>query len=170
MNFLFSKGGGGWRKTFKIFPIIILSRHRKFGLTSLSDCARYLRVPHNNKYHYQFNPHKEKVASIFPLKVKFEFYMEKRPSIIFLVIAISSLLLLVPNYHNSPNLSEIDLFSTDLNLEIDDLFDVKNHESNTFSSIIFSIEFLPGVNRFEQFYYLLSQIPSFDQNISILRC
>ena len=101
---------------------------------------------------------------------KFEFYMKKRPSKIFLVIAISSLFLLVPDYHNSPNLSEIDLFSTDLNLEIDDLFDVKNHESNTFLSIIFPIEFLPGVNRFEQAYHLRSQIPSFDQNISILRC
>jgi hypothetical protein len=89
-----------------------------------------------------------------------------------LLIAIPSLLLLAPAYLSYSDLSEIDLYSTDLNLENDDQFDVQNHESDTFSSIIFSIKFLPGVNRFEQSYHLLShsQIPSFNQKTSILRC
>jgi hypothetical protein len=101
---------------------------------------------------------------------KFEFSMDKKPSNIFLVIVVSSLFLLVPAYHSYTNLSEIDLFSADLNLENDDQFDVQNHESDTFLSIIFSINCFPGVNRFERSYQLLSQRPSFNQKPSILRC
>jgi hypothetical protein len=96
--------------------------------------------------------------------------MGKKPSKIFLVIAISSLLFLFPAYLSYTNLSEIDLFSINLNFENDDLFDVQNLESDTFSLIILSINFLPGVNRFEQSYHLFSPIPSFDQKTSILRC
>ena len=96
--------------------------------------------------------------------------MEKKPSKIFLVIAVSSLFLLVTAYHSYTNLSEIDLFSADVNLENDDQFDIQNQESDTFSLIIFSINLFPGVNRFEQSYQLLSPIPSFNQKTSILRC
>jgi hypothetical protein len=96
--------------------------------------------------------------------------MQKKPSKTFVVIAISSLFLLVPAYLSNTNLSKINLFSADLNLGNNDQFDVQNHESDTFLSIIFSIKFFPGVNRFEQYYQLLPQIPSFNQKPSILRC
>jgi len=96
--------------------------------------------------------------------------MEKKPSKIFLVIAVSSLFLLVPAYHSYTNLLEIDLFSADLNLENDDQFDVQNHESDTFPLIIFSIELFPSLNRFEQSYLLLSQKPSLNQKTTVFRC
>jgi len=38
-----SKGGGGWRKTFKVFPIKILSPRRKFSAVSLSDLLGYFK-------------------------------------------------------------------------------------------------------------------------------
>lgn len=87
-----------------------------------------------------------------------------------LVITISSLLLLAPGYLSYNNLSEIALFSTNLNLESDDPLDVQNHESDIFSSIISSIKFLPGINRLDHSYHLFSKIPSFGKKTPILRC
>jgi hypothetical protein len=96
--------------------------------------------------------------------------MEKEVNKIFIFIAISSLLFLVPVYLSDTNLSKINLFSTDLNLENENQLDVQNHESDTFSSIIFFINFFPGVNRFEQSYQLLSRKPFLNQKTSIFRC
>lgn len=96
--------------------------------------------------------------------------MRKRPSKIFLVIAISSLLLLIPAYLCYANLSKFDFIYPDPNLENDDQFNVQNHGLDGFSSTPSSIKFLPGINPFKQSYHLLSQILFFDQETPILRC
>ena len=44
-DFLFPEGGGGWRKTFKVFPTKILSLRRKFGSASLSDLLGHFKGP-----------------------------------------------------------------------------------------------------------------------------
>ncbi len=84
-----------------------------------------------------------------------------------LVIVISFGFLLIPAYHSYTILLEIDLFPTDPNLETDDQPDVEDDESDTFSSMIPSLEL--GVNRFEQSHHDLPRI-FFDCQTSILRC
>jgi len=59
-----SEGGVGWRKSLRIFPIKILSSHRKFDSLSLSDLGDILRIFQKNKFQYEFNPDPEKVQNI----------------------------------------------------------------------------------------------------------
>jgi hypothetical protein len=35
--------GGGWKKTFKMFPIKIFTSQPKFGSASLSDLSKYFK-------------------------------------------------------------------------------------------------------------------------------
>jgi hypothetical protein len=42
-NISLSKGGGGWRKTLKVFPVENLTSRRKFGPASLSDPSKYFK-------------------------------------------------------------------------------------------------------------------------------
>jgi hypothetical protein len=99
--------------------------------------------------------------------------MKKRPIQIFLAILISCYIFVFPAYFRYSALSDIDLFSTDLNYENsdqDDQLDVQQHESDAFPSNALSIPFLPEANFFVEFSYCLFQLASFDQRACILRC
>jgi len=90
-----------------------------------------------------------------------------------LVIAISFFILVLPAYLRFSSLSEIDLFSTDLNFENsdqDDQFDDQRHEPDTFLFNLFPVKSLPGVNFLKDSYKLFSAIPSGAHKIFILRC
>jgi hypothetical protein len=102
------------------------------------------------------------------------FYMKRRSIQTFLVIAISSFILVFPAYLRCSNLAETNLFSVDLSFENsgqDDQFvDQQHGESKALVSSVFSILFFPGANLFEQFLCFSRQIPLFEQKTSILRC
>jgi hypothetical protein len=92
----------------------------------------------------------------------------------FLVIAISSFILIFPAYLRCSNLAEVNLFSTDLSFENSDqddqLLDQHQDESKALVVSAFSIIFLPGTNPFEQIprFFLLTSF--LDQTTLILRC
>jgi hypothetical protein len=94
--------------------------------------------------------------------------MAKRPSEIFLVIVISSLVCFLSAYVDYTKCSEIPLFSIGLNIQGNNQFTDQSHESDRFSSVLFLSKY-PGADRLEQSQLLFPR-PSSNQNISILRC
>jgi hypothetical protein len=90
-----------------------------------------------------------------------------------LVIVISFFILFFPAYFRYTNLSEITLFSTDLNFENpdqDDQLQDQQHGSASFLLSVFPTLFLPEANPFTEFCHFFSSVPSLDQKTSILRC
>jgi len=59
------KGGGGWRKTFKVFPPMPSPR-RKFRPVSLSDLRGYFKGLPEKQIPLQVNTNLEKVADFVP--------------------------------------------------------------------------------------------------------
>ncbi len=92
---------------------------------------------------------------------------------IFLIIGISSFILLFPAYLRYTNLSEINLFPTDLSFENPDQDDDVNssqHESDGFSTGIDPIPSFPETNLLRQPDLFSHKIASTYQSNSILRC
>jgi hypothetical protein len=99
--------------------------------------------------------------------------MKRRPIKQRLVIAISCFILVFPAYLLFSNLSEFNLFPTDLSFESpdqDDQLDGQQYQSGSLLSGVFFITSLPGTDFTEQAHFFSFPLTSNPQNESILRC
>ena len=104
---------------------------------------------------------------------QFERKMKSRSIQSLLVVAISFFILVFPAYLRYTNLSEMNLFPTDLNFENpdqDDQLQDQQHGSDLLSLNVFYALSLPEANLFKQLCHLFSPVPSLEQETSILRC
>ena len=92
----------------------------------------------------------------------------------FLIIVISSFILVFPAYLRCSNLKEVNLFPTDLSFENPDqdgqFIDQQQNESNGYLLDAFSILFLQGTNTFKQAHTFLFFTSFVDQISFNLRC
>ena len=104
---------------------------------------------------------------------QFGYNMKSMSIQILAVIVTSFFILFFPAYFRYTTLSEITIFSNDLNFENsdqDDQLQDQQHGSASFLLGVFPTLFLPGANPFTQFCHFFSSAPSLDQKTSILRC
>jgi hypothetical protein len=99
--------------------------------------------------------------------------MKRNPIQIFLVIAVSVIILVFPAYFCCSNLAGVKLLSTDLSFENpdqDDIFSYQPGQAKAFLSTTFTTKSLPEAILFEQtsHFLLLASFP--DHKASILRC
>lgn len=92
---------------------------------------------------------------------------------IFLLIAISFLILAPPAYLRFAKLSEANFFPSDLIFENPDQRDGESDsgkELNTFGPSVSSIIFFPGCDLMVQFFHFIPEAPSPRQKAFTLRC
>lgn len=100
--------------------------------------------------------------------------MKRRGVQTFLLIIISSFILVFSTYQRFSNLAEVNLFRTDLTFENadqgDQLSNYLQDESKVFASSIVFIIFPQTKNHFGQTLYFSFSTSFFDQKTSVLRC
>jgi hypothetical protein len=99
--------------------------------------------------------------------------MKRNPIQIFLVIAVSTFILVSPTYPRSPNLGGASHLSADLSFESpdqDDIFSDQPGQAKAFLSTTLTTKSLPEAILFDQIsrFLLLASFP--DHKASILRC